>query len=322
MDTSFLLANFLSPPILFFLLGVVATFFRSDLDLPQPLPKVLSLYLLFAIGFRGGAELSHSGLTGGVMLVLGAAMFMAFAVPLYTFFILRLKLDVANAAAVAATYGSVSAVTFITAAAFLDLANVTYSGHMVAAMALMESPAIIVGVVFHRLFASKDGTALSWSHLSRDAFLNGSVLLLIGALLIGMVTGPKGETLLKPFTHDLFPGVLALFLLDMGIIAARRFGELKKVGIFCVSFATLVPLLNAALGLGLAHLIGLGPGDAFLFVILCASASYIAVPAAVRIAVPEANPSLYVTMSLAITFPFNILIGIPLYWWAIHSFIR
>lgn len=319
MDTSTLLGNFLSPPILFFLLGALATLLRSDLELPQPLPKVFSLYLLFAIGFRGGVELNHSGLGGPVMLTLGAAMLMAFGVPLFTFAILRLRLDAANAAAVAATYGSISAVTFITAAAFLDSAGVPYSGHMIAAMALMESPAIIIGVLLARLLAARNGPAPSWPQITRDAVLNGSVFLLIGALVIGALTGEKGGAMLKPFTHDLFPGVLALFLLDMGLVAAKRLGQLQRVGLFCIGFATLIPLLNAALGLGLAHLCNLSPGDAFLFVILSASASYIAVPAALRLAVPEANPSLYVTMSLAITFPINLIAGIPLYWWAVNA---
>ncbi|MDP1579686.1 MAG: sodium-dependent bicarbonate transport family permease [Candidatus Didemnitutus sp.] len=319
MDTSILLGNFLSPPILFFLLGIAATLLRSDLELPQPLPKVFSLYLLFAIGFRGGVELSHSGLSNGVMLTMGAAMLMAFGVPLFAFLILRLRLDTANAAAIAATYGSISAVTFITAAAFLDSSGVTYSGHMIAAMALMESPAIIVGVLLARLLAPKDGGTTSWPQITRDAVLNGSVFLLIGALVIGALTGEKGGVMLKPFTHDLFAGVLALFLLDMGLVAARRLGQLRTVGVFCVSFALLLPFVNAALGLALARFCALSPGDAFLFVILSASASYIAVPAAMRLAVPEANPSLYVTMSLAVTFPLNLIVGIPLYWWAVNA---
>ena len=323
MNFDQLLTNFLSPPILFFLLGLIATLVKSDLELPSPLPKILSLYLLLAIGFRGGVELAHSGLTFQIAATLGVAMAAAIVVPVYTYYILRLRLDAANAAAIAATYGSISAVTFITAAAFLDSTKVAYSGHMVAAMALMESPAIVVGVVFARLAAknaAKTGGDLSetepvdWGHIGRDAFLNGSVFLLVGSLIVGALTGNRpGAVALVPFTNQLFTGVLALFLLDMGIIAARRLGDLRRAGVFLVGFAILVPLLNATLGLLGARLLGLGHGDGLLFVILCASASYIAVPAAMRLAIPEANPSLYVTMALAVTFPFNILIGIPLY---------
>jgi len=329
MNVDQLLTNFLSPPILFFLLGMVATLVRSDLELPAPLPKILSLYLLLAIGFRGGVELAHSGLTAQVAATLGVAVLAAVAVPVYTYFILRLRLDPANAAAIAATYGSISAVTFITATAFLDATRVAYSGHMVAAMALMESPAIVVGVVFARLAAKRAAAAaagevepIDWGHIGRDAFLNGSVFLLVGSLLVGAATGNRvGSAALAPFTNQMFTGVLALFLLDMGIIAARRLGDLRRAGIFLGAFAILVPLLNAALGLLAARLLGLGHGDALLFVILCASASYIAVPAAMRLAVPEANPSLYVTMALALTFPFNILVGIPLYEAAVLAFI-
>ncbi len=324
MNTAQLLTNFLSPPILFFLLGLAATLVKSDLELPSPLPKILSLYLLFAIGFRGGVELAHSGLNSQVAATLGTAIFAAVAVPIAAFFILRVKLDASNAAAIAATYGSVSAVTFITATAFLEATKLPYSGHMVAAMALMESPAIVVGVVCARLAARRTagGSATDWGHLGKEAFLNGSVFLLVGSLLVGALTGnhPGAETL-RPLTNQLFPGVLALFLLDMGIVAARRLGDLRRAGFFLVAFALLTPLVNAALGLGAARLLGLGHGDALLFMLLCASASYIAVPAAMRLAIPEANPSLYVTMSLALTFPFNILVGIPLYHTAVTAVI-
>jgi len=329
MNFDQLLTNFLSPPILFFLLGMVATLVRSDLELPAPLPKILSLYLLLAIGFRGGVELAHSGITVHVAATLAVAVLAAVAVPVYTYFILRLRLDPANAAAIAATYGSISAVTFITATSFLDATGVAYSGHMVAAMALMESPAIVVGVVFARLAAKRAAAAgagevepIDWGHIGRDAFLNGAVFLLVGSLLVGAATGNRvGSAALAPFTDQMFTGVLALFLLDMGIIAARRLGDLRRAGFFLVAFAVLVPLLNAALGLLASRLLGLGHGDALLFVILCASASYIAVPAAMRLAIPEANPSLYVTMALALTFPFNIIVGIPLYEAAVLAFI-
>ncbi len=317
MDISLILSNLLTPPILFFFLGMLAVFLHSDLEIPQPLPKFLSLYLLLAIGFKGGVELHQSGISRDVVLTIGLAMLIAAVVPFYSFFILRLKLTVPDAAAIAATYGSVSAVTFITATAFLQDMNIAYSGYMVATMALMESPAIIIGVLLYRMSDSSNRGGFSWSELLRDAFFNGSVLLLIGSLLVGVLTGEAGKKELQPFTHGLFKGLLAFFLLDMGLVAARRLRDLRKAGVFLVFFAILIPLLNAALGMGLAYLVDIPRGDALLFTVLCASASYIAVPAAVRLAIPEANPSLYVPMALAITFPFNIIVGLPLYLYGI-----
>ena len=313
MDFTLILSNLLNPPVLFFFLGMLAFAVGSDLEIPQPLPKFFSLYLLLSIGFKGGVELNKSGLTAEVGWTLAAAMLMAVLVPAWTFLVLRRKLDVNNAAAVAATYGSISAVTFIAATSFLTQLNIKSGGHMVAAMALMESPAIIVGIALARWLGKKDGSTFSWPHLMRDAFANGSVLVLCGALIIGVLTGESGGKALAPFTSDIFRGMLCLFLLDMGLVSARRLGGIRQLGAFPVAFATLVPLVNAAAAIGIAHLLGLGRGDALLFTVLCASASYIAVPAAMRLAVPESNPGLYVTMSLALTFPFNIIIGLPLY---------
>jgi hypothetical protein len=314
MDINVIASNLLSPPILFFFLGMVAIALKSDLDMPQPLPKLLSMYLLLSIGFKGGVELRHSGGSTEVVLSLLAAMVMALAVPLYSFFILRRRMDVNNAAAIAATYGSVSAVTFITATAFLDQLGVQHGGHMVAGMALMESPAIIVGVALARINRAAEGEPRSdWRDLLRESIFNGSVLLLIGSLVIGYVTGDDGYKALSPFTEDIFKGMLCLFLLDMGLVSARRIANLRQLGAFPIGFALLVPLFNAALGMALGRAIGMSPGDALLFTVLCASASYIAVPAAMRLALPEANPGVYVSMALAITFPFNVALGIPLY---------
>jgi len=313
MDTALILSNLLNPPVLFFFLGMLACLVGSDLEIPQPLPKFFSLYLLLSIGFKGGVELHKSGFTPQVSWTLAAAIFMALAVPLWTFFALRRKLDVNNAAAVAATYGSVSAVTFIAASAFLGQLGISSGGHMVAAMALMESPAIIVGIALARWMQEEGGGVFSWTHLLRDAFANGSVLVLCGALGIGRLTGENGGKALAPFTSDIFRGMLCLFLLDMGIVSARRLAGIRQLGVFPIAFATLVPLVNATVAIALARIIGLERGDALLLTALCASASYIAVPAAMRLAIPEANPGLYVTMSLAITFPFNIILGLPLY---------
>lgn len=320
MDWTPVITNLLNPPVLFFFLGMLAFVVGSDLEIPQPLPKFFSLYLLLSIGFKGGVELNKSGLTADVAWTLGAAMLMAMLVPVWTFFVLRRKLDPANAAAVAATYGSVSAVTFIAATAFLTELGIESGGHMVAAMALMESPAIIIGIALCRWFGQKGGTAFSWSHLLRDAFANGSVLVLCGALVIGLLTGESGGKALAPFTGDIFRGMLCLFLLDMGLVSARRLGGIKQLGLFPVGFAVITPLVNACLAMVIAHFLGLSRGDAMLFTVLCASASYIAVPAALRLAVPEANPGLYVTMSLALTFPFNIIVGMPVYMSLINHF--
>jgi hypothetical protein len=316
MDGRLILFNILNPPVLFFFLGMLAVFLKSDLDIPQPLPKLFSLYLLLSIGFKGGYELAKSGIDTGIALTLIAAIFMACIVPVYSFFILKIKLDNANAAAIAAAYGSISAVTFITASSFLEKLHIAYGGHMVAALALMESPAIVVGLILVRVFGTgkgeKDG-GFSWSKVLHEAFLNGSVFLLVGSLVIGILTGEKGWEKLQPFTQGIFYGVLTFFLLDMGLVAARRIRELKSTGFFLIGFSVIMPVVNALVGIGIAKVLGLEPGNALLFAVLCASASYIAVPAAMRMTVPEANPSLYVSMALALTFPFNIIVGIPLY---------
>ncbi len=328
MDSSLILSNILNPPVLFFFLGMIAVFVQSDLEIPNPLPKLFSLYLLVAIGFKGGHELVESGLNPQIVTTLLAGVLMASIVPIYSFFILRTKLDNYNAAAIAATYGSISAVTFITASSLLDKLQIIYGGHMVAALALMESPAIVVGLILVRVFTKKETISAdendendqneieetSWGEVLREAFLNGSVLLLIGSLITGVLTGSNGWSKVHLFVEkDLFYGALMFFLLDMGLVAARRIRDLRQAGMFLISFAILMPIANAFIGIVLAKMIGMGEGNALLFAVLCASASYIAVPAAMRMTVPEANPSLYVSMALAITFPFNIIVGIPIY---------
>jgi uncharacterized protein len=328
MDSSLVLSNILNPPVMFFFLGMLAVAVQSDLEIPNPLPKLFSLYLLIAIGFKGGHELFESGLSTEVVTTLAVAVLMASIVPVYSFFILRLKLDEFNAAAIAATYGSISAVTFITASALLDKLQIAYGGHMVAALALMESPAIVVGLILVRVFGKKEteigddetaSAASGWGAVLHEAFLNGSVLLLIGSVIVGVASGKEGWGKLHLFVEkDIFYGALMFFLLDMGLVAARRIRDLKQTGFFLIGFAILMPIGNAVIGILLAKLVGMGPGNALLFAVLCASASYIAVPAAMRMTVPQANPSLYVSMALAITFPFNIIIGIPMYLQAIR----
>ena len=320
MDLSLIAQNILNPPILFFFLGMLAVFLKSDLTIPQPLPKFFSLFLLIAIGLHGGYELSKSGLDLYILKALSLAIFMAILVPIYSFFILRVKLDTYNSVALAATYGSISAVTFITGITYLQTIGVEYGGCMVAAMTLMESPAIVIGLVFAVLFTKKDNNSskTNWGEIFKEAFLNPSVFLLMGALIIGILTGEKGWTSVEPLFGALFKGILAFFLLDMGIVAAKRIYELKKLGFFLIAFAIFMPIFNAIVGMSLGYYFEISKGDAFLLALLSGSASYIAVPAAMRLSVPEANPGIYLPLSLAITFPFNISIGIPLYYYLIN----
>ncbi len=320
MDLSLVAQNILNPPILFFFLGMLAVFLKSDLTIPQPLPKFFSLFLLIAIGLHGGYELSKSGLDLYILKALSLAIFMAILVPIYSFFILRVKLDTYNSVALAATYGSISAVTFITGITYLQTIGVEYGGFMVAAMTLMESPAIVIGLVFAVLFTKKDNNSskTNWGEIFKEAFLNPSVFLLMGALIIGVLTGEKGWTSVEPLFGALFKGILAFFLLDMGIVAAKRIYELKKLGFFLIAFAIFMPIFNAIVGMSLGYYFEISKGDAFLLALLSGSASYIAVPAAMRLSVPEANPGIYLPLSLAITFPFNISIGIPLYYYLIN----
>lgn len=323
MNVDLILQNMLNPPVLFFFLGMLAVFFKSELSIPQPLPKLFSLYLLIAIGLHGGYELSKSGLDLYIFEALLIAVVMSMLVPIYSFFILRTKIDVYNAIAIAATYGSISAVTFITGITYLQTIGIEYGGFMVASMALMESPAIVIGLVFAAMFVksedSEEDEKTDWKEILREAFLNPSVFLLVGALLIGILTGEKGWHSMEPLFGTLFKGFLAFFLLDMGLVAARKIHELKKVGFFLIAFALIMPMVNALVATGLAYAFEIEKGDAFLLALLSASASYIAVPAAMRLSVPQANPGIYLPLSLAVTFPFNISLGIPLYYFIVNS---
>lgn len=312
------LANFMSPPILFFFLGLLACFLKVDLKVPQPIPKFLSLYLLMVIGFQGGVELHEAGVSLQIALPLLAAIGMAIIVPFYTFFIARTHLNVYDSAAMGATYGSVSAITFITAINFLNSLHIPFGGHMVAALALMESPAIIVGLWLVQKYAPDVQGRYEETSVWREALLNSSVFLIMGSLVIGALTGVAGQVELAPFTQGIFKGMLCLFMLDMGLIAAHRMSDLRNSGLFLVACALGIPLINAFLGIGISYVLGLTTGDMLLFTILCAGASYIAVPAALRLAVPEANPSYYLPMALGITFPFNVIVGLPLYLYCIQ----
>ncbi len=319
MNTEILISNLTNPVLLFFLLGVLAATVKSDLQIPDSTSKFISLYLLFSIGFRGGQELAHSGLTQEIFITLIIASSLACLVPLYTFFILKTKLAVSDAGAVAAAYGSVSAVTFVAASSFLEARQIHYGGHMVAAMALMEAPAIIIGVWLMRKFSKNRAGALSVGKVVHEAFTNGSVLMILGSLLIGIISDEKQAKGIEPFTSDIFKGFLAVFLLEMGMVAARRFNAFRHYGWFATLFAIIIPAFNGCLVAWFSGFLPMEDGNRLLLAILAASASYIAVPAAMRHAAPEADPGLYIPMALGVTFPFNITIGLPLFWVIVTS---
>ncbi len=315
--------GFFDPAILFFVFGILAGSLKSNLEIPPQISRFLSLYLLMALGLKGGFALARSGLTAEVLISLGAALGLAILVPVLGYLALRRFLNGFDAAAIAATYGSVSAVTFITAVQYLDSHGIFYGGHMAAAMALMESPAIVLAVVLanhvrHRAASSpaqraRGANPVPLGRILHDALTDGAQLLLLGAMLIGVLTGEPGQSAMKPFSVDLFKGMLAFFLLDMGLLAARNMGKLKGQSAWLLVYAIAGPLVHAGVALLLGAMLGMSTGNVALLMVLAASASYIAVPAVIRHAIPEANPSLYFGLSLGLTFPFNILIGIPLY---------
>lgn len=309
-------SNLLSPAVLFFVLGVFAAVSRSDLKFPEALYSTLTIYLLTAIGFKGGVAINEAGI-GAVWLPALAAMLLGSVIPLWTYPVLRKlgKFSIADAGAIAAHYGSVSAVTFIAATNFLKSINQPYESFATAFLAVMESPAIIVGVILGK---GAIGGKFSFAdqgvrHALRDAVLGKGVLLLVGALLIGAVCGKRGMTAVEGFFVTPFQGVLALFLLEMGMVAGRRLGDLKKVGAFLLLFGVTAPLVHGSIGVVIGSWAGLSVGGATLLGVLAGSASYIAAPAAVRLSLPDANPAYSLTAALAITFPFNITFGIPLF---------
>lgn len=346
--------SLLDPAILFFALGVFAGLVRSNLEMPAAISKFLSIYLLMALGLKGGFALAASGFTSNVATSLGLAVLLAIVVPLVGYALLRRVLSGFNAAAVAATYGSVSAVTFVTATQYLESQHIAYGGHMAAAMALMESPAIILAVLLANALRQKQqavavattappvvamtgggaatlgghgpgnvngkgGPHLSVGKILHESFTDGTQLLLLGAMLIGLLTGDAGKAAMQPFSGDLFKGMLCLFLLDMGLSTARNLPAVRQQSPWLLAYAVLGPITHATLALGLAWLVAVPAGDAVLLMVLAASASYIAVPAVVRYAIPEADPSLYVSLSLGLTFPLNIVLGIPLYTQVVQS---
>lgn len=320
MNIDLLIDNLTNPALLFFVLGILAVQLKSDLAIPSNSSKFISLYLLFSIGFKGGQELAHSDFSMEIVWAMVFGVAVAALIPLYSFFILKKRMGVENAGAIAAAYGSVSAVTFVTAVSFLELQSIDFHGHMVAVMALMEAPAIIIGVILIRFFGENDSCNGKISHIVKHSFTNGSVFLIMGSLIIGLLASEKEAMGIKPFTTDIFKGFLAIFLLDMGIVSGKKLGDFLKSGWFTTVFALVIPLINGIVVAVISGWITEDVGNRFIFAILAASASYIAVPAAMKMAVPKANPGIFIPMALAVTFPFNITLGMPIYMYVVQNF--
>lgn len=309
-----MLASIFSPMVLAFILGVVASRVKSDLKFPDSLYQSLTIYLLIAIGIKGGYKLSLAGFDEVIQPALGAIL-LCCTIPLWTYWIMRKagKFDVYNAAALAAHYGSVSAVTFSAALAFHESLGISFEGFMPSLLAIMEIPAILIGISLARFNAPAAGSNVSIREIARELIAGKSSLLLLGFLVIGFIIGKSGWEQVAPLFDAPFKGILTLFLLEAGLIAGRKLSDLKRGGLLLIGFGIIFPVIHAALGISLGHLAGLSLGGATILGVLAASASYIAAPAACRVALPEANPSYYLTAALAITFPFNIILGIPAY---------
>ena len=320
----------LDPAILFFIFGVLAGALKSNLEIPPAISKFFSLYLLMALGLKGGFAMAESGFSTGIAVSLAAAVAMAFIVPTLGYNFLKGRISKFDAAAVAASYGSVSAVTFVTAIQFLEASGIAVGGHMAVAMVIMESPAIIMAVLLANSIRHKTGNAettdkpsasMPLGKILHESFTDGAHLLLLGSMAVGLISGESGKAMMQPFSGDLFKGILAFFLLDMGMMVARNFNQAKKASFVLIAYATAGPFVHAAIALGLAMILGLPAADGALLMILSASASYIVVPAVLRYAIPEANPSIYFGLSLGVTFPINILVGISIYTWAAMKFL-
>lgn len=314
MNFDLLIANLTAPPLLFFLLGIFAVIVKSDLEIPAQSVKFISIYLLFSIGFKGGQELAHETVGLDALMTMGFGLLTAGFIPFYTFFLLKKKLGTHNAGAIAATYGSVSAVTFVAAASFLENKGEHFGGHLVATMAMMEAPAIIVAIILMRRYEPSSST----NSIRQDIFhslTNGSVLLILGSLVIGLVSDSRAAEGIKPFTTDIFKGFLVIFLLEMGMVTARRIRSAFSYGYVVAISALILPLINGSVTAVLSHAITSSSTDRFMLAVLAASGSYIAVPAAMKLAAPKADPGLYLPMALGITFPLNLTIGLPLYYY-------
>lgn len=308
--------SFVDPAILFFVFGVFAGAIRSNLEIPRSIAKFLSLYLLMAIGLKGGFALAESGVTASMGLSLLVAIVMAFLVPILGFQLLKNRISKYDAAAVAASYGSVSAVTFVTAVQYLEMTGLEPNSYMAIALVLMESPAIIMAVLLAnslRVQAGGINSGPSVKHILHESFTDGAHLLLLGAMAIGFLSGDAGKAMMQPFSGDLFKGMLAFFLLDMGLQVARSFKEARANSSALLMYAGVSPFVHAGIALAVCGVLGVSLPDTILLMVLSASASYIVVPAVLRYAIPEANPSIYFGLSIGVTFPINIIAGIPLY---------
>jgi hypothetical protein len=303
--------NLLSPIVLAFVLGMIATLLHSDLRMPDDIYTALSIYLLFAIGLKGGSELAETELLHFVWPAL-ATLAMGIFIPVWCYLALRKigRMSAIDAAAIAAHYGSVSAVTFIATLNFLERQSISYEGYMPALVAMLEVPAIVIALALAN-FAT--GRVASWKGALHEILTGKSVLLLVGGVVVGFIAGHHGYEQVAPFFQKPFKGILCLFLLEMGMVAARRLRDLRTAGLFLISFALIAPVINGLIGVVAGHYAGLSIGGTTVFGVLCASASYIAATAAVRVSLPDANPSYYLTTALAVTFPFNLTIGIPLF---------
>lgn len=312
------LQNVLSPAVLFFLLGIIAGFLESDLEVPDSISRYLSIYLMMAIGFKGGVVLSNTAsFSMQIVFVITMGILTGFLQPFLGYALLRIttKIDKPTAAAVAAHYGSISMVTFATASSFLRSEEVPYAGYMVALLALMEAPAILSGLfIAHRTAPETRGHKQEEKRLSKEIFTNGAILLLCGTFVIGWITGQSGMNKIAGFLDTPFQGVLCLFLLDMGLMVSKNLQHMRQFTWKLVLFGFYMPIIGVFIAISISYILNLDVGTTTLFIVLCASASYIAVPAAMRLALPEAKAAIYVPMSLAITFPFNVVIGIPIYY--------
>jgi len=315
-----LLDNLLNPALLFFLMGILAVSFKSDLSIPDSSSKFISLYLLFSIGFNGGRELNHSEFTPDMIYTIIFSVLLSLIIPIYVFFFVKKRLGVHNAGAIAASYGSVSAVTFVTAVSFLQMYSLSFDGYMVASLAFMEAPAIIMGVMLTRYFGKMKKEGDNIGKIIKHSMLNGSVVLILGSLLIGLLSNETQAMDIQPFTTDIFKGFLAVFLLDMGLQAGRKLKSFFKNGWFTILSAIGFSLINGIIVGILSGFFMDDIGNRFLITILGASASYIAVPAAMRISMPKADAGIYLPMALAVSFPFNITIGFPIYYWIVNFF--
>ena len=305
--------NLLSPIVLAFVLGIIASLIKSDLKLPADIYSALSIYLLLAIGLKGGAELSQTSFSVFWKAAI-ATLILGSSIPLWSYAIARRigKFSIADAAALAAHYGSVSAVTFIASQSFLNAVSVPYEGYMATLVALLEVPAIIIALFLASTRLKTPGSQRNWQTALHEILTGKSILLLVGGIFIGLLAGQEGLNSVSPLFVDPFQGALTIFLLELGIVTAKRFSDLPRVGVFLILFGIIMPVIHGVLGVLAAYLANMSAGGACILGVLAASASYIAAPAAVRIALPQANPSYYLTASLAITFPFNLTVGIPL----------